>query len=180
MAIEDKALWESSMSNRKTFGWAILLLNLAAVLISLGLGILYGAFEPEPWGLSSAASLIEDVSRLWLPYSALLMTFISSWWALTRLAGAGLAPVASVALAFLLGLLGGVLIGLAWGIGVPIGYAVHPPLTSMRGPLILLMLVWGIIGIAHIFFWAASGAYLGLVVWLIAWIARRRFRRDAQ
>jgi hypothetical protein len=131
-------------------------------------------------GLSSAASLIGDVSRLWVPYFALLMTFISRWWALTRWAGAGLAPVASVALAFLLGLLGGVLIGLAWGIGVPIGYVVHPPLTSMKGPLILLMLVWGVIGMAHIFVWAASGAYLGLVVWLIAWIARGRFRHNAK
>jgi hypothetical protein len=167
------------MLARKPFAWA-LALNLSAILISLAFGLLYGAYEPEPFGLSSATSLIGDVSRLWLSYFALLMAFTSSWLTLMSLAGRRLSPVASVALSFLLGLLGGALLGLAWGVGVPIGYFVHPPLMSMRGPLILLALVWSIYGIVLAFFWAASGAYLGLVAWLIAWVARGRFRHNTK
>lgn len=179
MALEGAACGESKMSNRMALGW-MLLLNLAALLVSLALGILFGAYDPEPSQPFATGSVTGNVSRLWLTYFATLLAFVFSWWILTRLTGARLAPVASVALAFLLSLLCGVFIGLAWGIGAPIGYVMYGSPISIRTPLILLMLVWGIYGIVFTFFWVLSGAYLGLVAWLIAWIARGRFRHNAK
>jgi hypothetical protein len=168
------------MMAAKLFG-SILLLNLAPILLAFALGIYCGAFEPvEPVHTDyiPPPTSVSDAAMLWLPRLALIIALISSWWALAKLAGASSGAVAPVALAFLFGWLGGTSTGIALGVGLAIGYAANGSTFYSGAPLGLTMLIGSVVGTVFVFFWAAGGAYIGLLAWLVAWIARGRFRRD--
>jgi hypothetical protein len=166
----------------KLFG-LILLLNLAPILLALALGVYCGAFEPAyncGGDCTPSPTPMTDAVMRWLPYLALFMALVSSWRALAKLAGASSGSVAPVALAFLFGYLSGTFIGIALVVGLAIGYAENGSHMYSGVPLGLTIITVCVVGIVFIFFWAVGGAYLGLVAWLIAWIARGRFRHNAK
>jgi hypothetical protein len=166
----------------KLFG-SVLLLNLAPILLALSMGVYIGAFEPTKNICGDCTPYpipVSDVVMQWFPCLALLGAVISSWRTLAKLAGASSGAIAPVALAFLFGWLGGTSIGIALGFGVAIGYAAGGSHIYSASPLGLTMLIGCIVGIVFTFFWSVGGAYLGLVAWLITWIARGRFRHNAK
>lgn len=93
----------------------VLILGIAPVLFSLALGVICGALELGTFYVHSKPppTPVSDVIMLWLPYLALVVACISSWWTLTRLAAAGNGVGTPITLALILGSFGGVLIGFA-------------------------------------------------------------------